>query len=68
MVVAFNTNVVKRGMVIRSAINVNHGSSEFVMTKNLNRSSKLPTVNTRIVRTPQMVFTNLIRLFMYTKP
>jgi len=55
-----NTNVTKRGIVIGLAINLNYGSNGLSMRRNLNRNSRLPMVNTRVVGTPQMVFTNPI--------
>jgi hypothetical protein len=59
-IVAPNTDVVRKGMVIRYAINVSHGSSEFSTGGNLNKSSKLPIVSIGVFGTPQMVFTNPI--------
>jgi hypothetical protein len=53
-------NVTKRGIIIGYAINLNYGSNGFSMKRNLNRSSRLPMANTRVVGTPQMVFTNPI--------
>jgi len=59
-VITPNMDVVKNGMVIGSVLNVSHGLSGFLAIRNLSRSSRLPTINTRVVRTPQMVFTNPI--------
>jgi hypothetical protein len=58
-VVAPSTNVTKRGIVIESTINLSCGSNGF-STRNLNRILGLPTANTGVVGTPQMVFTNPI--------
>jgi hypothetical protein len=58
-IVAPNMNVVRR-VVIGFAINLGHGSSGFSVGRNLNRSSGLAVANTRVVATPQMVFTNPI--------
>ncbi len=51
-VVVPNTHVVKRGIVIRSTIKLSHESDGFSAGRNLNRSSRLPTSNTRVVGTP----------------
>ncbi len=55
-----NMNVARRGVVIGSIVNLSHGLSEFSMGRNLSRSLELPTGNTRVFGTPQMVFTNPI--------
>jgi hypothetical protein len=62
MVVAPNTNVAKKGIIIEYAINLGCGSSGFSTERSLNKSSRLPMVNTRVVGTPQMVFTNPIMI------
>ncbi len=67
MFVMPNMNVVRRGVIIRFATNLGHGSGRFLMGRNLNKSSKLPIVTTRIVGTPQMVFTNPIMTYHVTK-
>jgi hypothetical protein len=59
MVVAPNTNVVRRGVIIRSATNLGRGLGRFSAGRNLNRSLGLPITNIGVVGTPQMVFTNL---------
>jgi len=51
-----NTNVVRRGVVIGFTTNLGHGSSGFLVGRNLSKSSGLPTTNTRVVGTSQMVF------------
>ncbi len=56
-IVVPNMNVARRG-VIGSVINLGHGLGKLSTGRNLNRSSELPTVNTIVVGTPQMVFTN----------
>jgi hypothetical protein len=66
MVVVPNTNVARKGVVIEPAINLGRGSGGF-STKSLSRSLGLPTVNIRVSRTSQMVFTNPM-ILMYTKP
>jgi hypothetical protein len=62
MVVAPSTNVARKGVVIEYAINLGCGSNGFSIVRSLNKSSKLPTANTRVVGTPQMVFTNPIMI------
>jgi hypothetical protein len=59
MVVVHSRNVVKRGLDIKSAINVSCGSSRFLAKGNLNRSLKLSPINTKVVGTPQMVFIHI---------
>ncbi len=51
-VVVPNTHVVRRGIIIGSIINLNHGSNGFLARRNLNRNSSLPITNTRVVGTP----------------
>ncbi len=60
IVVEPNTNVTKRGIIIRFVVNLDHALGRFSIGKKLNRSLRLPTTNTRVVGTPQMVFTNII--------
>jgi hypothetical protein len=60
MVVVPNMNVVRKGIVIESVINLGCGLGGFLAKRNLSRSLKLPTANTRVVETPHMVFTNPI--------
>ncbi len=57
-----NMNVARRGVVIGSAVNLNHGLGKFSMGRNLSRSLELPMGNTRVFGTPQMVFTNPIMI------
>ncbi len=60
MVVAPNMDVAKRGILIGFVAKLGSGSNGVLARRNLNRSSTLPTIITRVVGTPQMVFTNLI--------
>jgi hypothetical protein len=60
MVIAPNMNVVKRGLVIEFVTNLGGGLDGFLTRRNLNRNSRLLTPNTRVVGTPQTVFTNPI--------
>jgi hypothetical protein len=53
-------NVVKGGILIGSTTNLGHGLNGVLLTRNLSRNLKLPTVITIVVGTPQMVFTNPI--------
>jgi hypothetical protein len=54
MVVVPNTNVARRGIIIGFVVHLGCGSNRlYVMS--LNRSSGLPTTNTRVVRTPCVV-------------
>jgi hypothetical protein len=55
-----NTNVVRGGVLIGFVANLGHGSSEVSMGRNLSRNLGIPTTNTGVVGTPQMVFTNQI--------
>ncbi len=59
-IVAPNTNVVRKRVVVESIINLGHGLGKFLMGRSLNWSLGLPSANTGIVGTPKMVFTNLI--------
>jgi hypothetical protein len=52
MIVAPNSIVVKRGVIIGSTINLGHGLGGFLAGRNLSRSLKLREVNTRVVGTP----------------
>jgi hypothetical protein len=60
MVVALNINVVRREGLIGSTTKLGSGSNGVSTIRNLNRSSALPTIFTRVVGILQMVFTNLI--------
>jgi hypothetical protein len=53
-----NINVVRRGILIQCATKL--GSGGISIGRNLSQSSTLPTTTTRIIGTPQMVFTNPI--------
>jgi hypothetical protein len=59
-IVAPNTNVTKRRVIITFAVNLGRGLGGFLMERSLSRSLRLPTMNTRIVETPNTVFTNPI--------
>jgi hypothetical protein len=54
------TDVVERRRVIGFATNLGRGLGGFLTKRNLNKSSKLPIKNIRIVGTPQMVLTSPI--------
>jgi hypothetical protein len=60
MVIMPNMNVVKKGLVIEFVTNLGRGLGGVSTRKNLNRSSRLPASNTKVVGTPHMVFTNPI--------
>jgi len=60
IVVVPNINVVRKGVLIRSVSKLGSGSCGVLATRNLNQSLALPIVTTRVVGTPQMVFTNPI--------
>jgi hypothetical protein len=62
MVVVPNMNVARKGVVIEPIVNLGCGSDGFSTGRNLNRSLGLPTVNTKVTRTPQMVFMNPIMI------
>ncbi len=53
-------DVVRSGILIKFATKLGSGSSGISTRRNLNQSSTLPTTTTRVVGTPQMVFTNPI--------
>jgi hypothetical protein len=61
-VVAPNMNVGKKGIITEFAVNLSCESDKFSKGTSLNRSSGLPMTNTRVVGTPQMVFTNPIMI------
>jgi hypothetical protein len=50
-------DVVRKGVLIRSATKLGSGSNGISIGRKLNGSSTLPTITTRIVGTPKMVFT-----------
>ncbi len=58
--VAPNMNVVKGGVLIRFATNLGSRSGGVSARRNLNWSLALPMTTTRVVGTPQMVFTDSI--------
>jgi len=60
IVIAPNTNFVRGGILIKFATNLGHGLGGILKGRNLSRNSGLPTIITRVVGTPQMVFTNMI--------
>jgi len=53
-------DVVRRGVLIRFTTKLGNISSGVLVVRNLNRSLALPTTISRVVCTPQMVFTNPI--------
>jgi len=57
-IVALATNFVKIGVLIGFVTNLGRGSGGVLARRNLSRSSRIPIAITKIVRTPQMVFTN----------
>jgi hypothetical protein len=60
MIIKPNTNIAKRGVVIGSIVNLDHGLGRFLANRSLSRS--LPIANIKVVGTPQMVFTNPIMI------
>jgi hypothetical protein len=60
MVIAPNMDVVRRGILIRFVTKLSNGLGGVSIGRNLNRSLALPTIITKVVGTPQMVFTNPI--------
>ncbi len=62
MVVAPNIDVIKRGILIGFIAKLGNGSSGVLAIRNLNRSSTLPIVTTRVVGKPQIMFTNSITI------
>ncbi len=60
MVVAPNIDVVRRGILIGFVTKLGSRSCGVSVVRNLNQSSALPTITTRVVGTLQMVFTNLM--------
>ncbi len=53
-------NFITNGILIGYATNLGRGLGGVLARRNLSRSSGIPISTTRIVGTPQMVFTNLI--------
>jgi hypothetical protein len=49
---------VRIGVLIEFVVNLGHGSGGVLARRNLSRSSGIPKATIRVVRTPQMVFTN----------
>jgi hypothetical protein len=52
IIVEPNTNIAKRGVVIGSIVNLDRGSSRFLTSRSLSRSSRLPIANIIVVGTP----------------
>jgi hypothetical protein len=61
-IVVPDVNVGKRGVVTEFIINLGHGSSGFLVRRNLSRTLGLPMANIGVIRTPQMVFINRIMI------
>jgi hypothetical protein len=59
-IVTPNINVVKRGILIGFLAKFHNGSNGVSVVRNLTRSSTLPTIITKVIGTPQMVFTSSI--------
>jgi hypothetical protein len=59
MVVPLDTNVVRGGVLIGFATNLGPGLGGVLIGSNLSRSLGLPIVTIGVIRTHQMVFTNL---------
>jgi hypothetical protein len=57
-IVAPTTNFVKIGILIGSATNLGRGLGGVLERRNLSKSLGIPIAIIRVVRTPQMVFTN----------
>ncbi len=57
-IVVLATIFVRTGVLIEFATNLGHGSGGVLARRNLSRSSGIPIATIRVVRTPQMVFTN----------
>ncbi len=51
-----SVNVVRKGIIIGSGINLSQGLGAFSMRWKLSRSSRLLAMNIRVVGTPQIVF------------
>jgi len=60
IVVTLSTNLIKCGILIGSTIILDSGSSGVSTRRNLSRSFALSITTIRVVRTPQIMFTNLI--------
>jgi hypothetical protein len=63
-IVAPSTNFVRGGILIGFVANLGHGSNKVSTRRNLNRNLGIPTINTEVVGTPHMVFTNQIMTTM----
>jgi hypothetical protein len=59
-VVVSNTNFVKGGTLTGSITNLGCGSRRVSTRRNLSRGFGLPFTTTKVVGTPQIMFTNLI--------
>ncbi len=67
MVVAPNMNFVRRGILLKSVAKLGSGSSGTLVGRNMSQSLALLRVTTRVVGTPQLVFTNLIMIIHVNK-
>ncbi len=65
--VAPNTNAIKGGVLIGSTMNLGHGLRGVLKGRTLCRSSKLPTIITKGVGTPCMVFINMFMTIRVNK-
>jgi hypothetical protein len=63
-IIAPNINVVRRGLKIEYVAKLGNISSGVLVVRNLSRSLTLPIITIKIISIPQMVFTNLITIFM----
>jgi hypothetical protein len=63
-----NMNVARREIIIGSVVNLDHGLGGFFARKSLSKSLGLLAINIKVVRTPQMVFTNIIMTTHVHKP
>jgi hypothetical protein len=59
-VVMPSIDVVRRGVLIWFTTKLDNISSGVLVVRNLNRNLALPTTISRVIGTPQMVFTNPI--------
>jgi hypothetical protein len=57
-IVALATNFVRIRILIGFVTNLGCGSKGVLVKRNLSRSSRIPIATTKVVKTPQMVFTN----------
>jgi hypothetical protein len=61
-IVVLTMDIVRRGILIGSAKKLGNGLGGVSTGRKLNGNTTLPTTITRVVGTPQMVFTNLIMI------